>query len=88
MGYLKRFPIDTLKIDQSFVRGLTAGPSDAALVKAIIAMARSLRLRVIAEGVETEAQRALLARYGCHQHQGFLFSPALPAEVFATRLLR
>jgi sensor c-di-GMP phosphodiesterase-like protein len=73
LGYLKRFPIDTLKIDQCFVRGLTAGPSDAAVVKAIIAMAKSLRLRIIAEGVETEAQCLLLSRYGCYTCQGFLF---------------
>jgi diguanylate cyclase (GGDEF)-like protein len=88
LGYLRRFPLDTLKIDQSFVRGLTAGPSDAALVKAIIAMAKSLRLRIIAEGVETEAQRLLLSQYGCDTFQGFLFGAALPAEVFATRLSR
>lgn len=86
LGYLSRFPIDTLKIDQSFVRGLTIGPSDAALVKAIIAMGKSLRLRIIAEGVETEAQRLLLSQYGCYRCQGFLFDAALPAEVFATRL--
>ncbi|MGH8478324.1 MAG: putative bifunctional diguanylate cyclase/phosphodiesterase [Gammaproteobacteria bacterium] len=88
LGYLRRFPIDTLKIDQSFVRGLTAGSRDAALVKAIIVMARSLRLRVIAEGVETEAQRALLSRFGCPRYQGFLLAPALPAGEFATWLSR
>ena len=88
LGYLRRFPVDTLKIDQSFVRGLTAGPSDAAVVKAIIAMAKSLRLRIIAEGVETEAQCLLLSQYGCYMCQGFLFDAALPAEMFATRLSR
>lgn len=86
LSYLKRFHLDTLKVDQSFVREIDSDPRTAALVKAITAMARSLRLRVIAEGVETEAQRALLSRYGCHQHQGFLFSSALPAEAFALRL--
>ena len=86
LGYLRRFPIDTLKIDQSFVREITTDPSNAALVKAIIAMAKSLRLRIIAEGVETEAQCGLLSRSGCHICQGFLFSPALPAEAFAARL--
>ena len=80
LGYLRRFPVDTLKIDQSFVRGLTAGPSDAAVVKAIIAMAKSLRLRIIAEGVETEAQCLLLSQYGCYTCQGFLFDAALPGE--------
>ncbi|MGQ0595168.1 MAG: EAL domain-containing protein, partial [Gammaproteobacteria bacterium] len=86
LGYLKRFHLDTLKVDQSFVHEMESDPRTAALVKAITAMARSLRLRVVAEGVETEAQRALLSRYGCHQHQGFLFSPALPAEELALRL--
>lgn len=86
LGYLRRFPIDTLKIDQSFVRGLTTGSGDAALVKAIIAMAKSLRFSIIAEGVETEAQRALLSRFGCPKCQGFLFDAALPAEAFALRL--
>ncbi|MGH8590736.1 MAG: putative bifunctional diguanylate cyclase/phosphodiesterase [Gammaproteobacteria bacterium] len=86
LGYLKRFYLDTLKVDQSFVHEMESDPRTAALVKAITAMARSLRLRVVAEGVETEAQRALLSRYGCHQHQGFLFSPALPAEELALRL--
>ncbi|MGH8586372.1 MAG: putative bifunctional diguanylate cyclase/phosphodiesterase, partial [Gammaproteobacteria bacterium] len=88
LGYLRRFPIDTLKIDQSFVRGLTTDPGNATLVKAIIAMAESLRLRIIAEGVETEAQRLLLSQYGCYRCQGFLFDAALPADVFATRLSR
>ncbi len=86
LGYLRRFSVDTLKIDQSFVRGLTIDPKDAVLVKAIIAMANSMRLRIVAEGVETEAQRALLARFGCPRYQGFLFAPALPAEDFAARL--
>ena len=86
LGYLRRFPLDTLKIDQSFVQGLTAGPRHAALVKAIIAMAEAFGLSVVAEGVETEAQRLLLSQYGCYTCQGFLFDAALPAEVFATRL--
>ena len=86
LGYLKHFHLDTLKVDQSFVREMESDPRTAALIKAIIAMASSLGLRVIAEGVETEAQRLLLSQYGCHKCQGFLFSPALPAEAFALRL--
>ena len=86
LNYLKRFPIDTLKIDQSFVRDLEGDPNDAALIRAIIAMARSLQLRVIAEGVETEPQRLLLSKYGCLEYQGFLFSPPVSAEAFTARL--
>lgn len=86
LSYLKRFPLTALKIDQSFVRDLETDPSDAALVQAIIAMARSLRLRVIAEGVETEAQRTLLSRSGCREFQGYLFSPPVAAEKFAAFL--
>jgi diguanylate cyclase (GGDEF)-like protein len=86
LNYLKRFPIDTLKIDQSFVRDLESDPNDAALIRAIIAMARSLQLRVIAEGVETEPQRLLLSKYGCLEYQGFLFSPPVPVEAFTARL--
>ena len=86
LSYLKRFPLTTLKIDQSFVHDLETDPSDAALVRAIIAMARSLRLRVIAEGVESGAQRTLLSRYGCREFQGYLFSPPVAAEKFAAFL--
>ncbi|HZC00383.1 MAG TPA: EAL domain-containing protein, partial [Gammaproteobacteria bacterium] len=86
LNYLKRFPIDTLKIDQSFVRDLESDPNDAALIRAIIAMARSLQLRVIAEGAETEPQRLLLSKYGCLEYQGFLFSPPVPAEAFTARI--
>ncbi|MGH8490203.1 MAG: putative bifunctional diguanylate cyclase/phosphodiesterase [Gammaproteobacteria bacterium] len=86
LSYLKRFPLTALKIDQSFVHDLETDPSDAALVRAISAMARSLRLRVIAEGVETEAQRTLLLRSGCREFQGYLFSPPVAAEKFAAFL--
>jgi diguanylate cyclase (GGDEF)-like protein len=86
LSYLKRFPLTALKIDQSFVHDLETDPSDAALVRAIIAMARSLRLRVIAEGVESGAQRTLLSRYGCREFQGYLFSPPVAAEKFAAFL--
>ena len=86
LGYLKRFPIDTLKIDQSFVRDLATDADDATIVSAVIGMGRNLKQRVIAEGVETDAQLAFLRAQQCDQGQGFLFNHPLPAEDFA-RLL-
>ena len=86
LSYLKKFDIDYLKIDQSFVRNLGADPDDQALCEAIIVMAHKLGLKVIAEGVETEAQRALLAAYGCDYAQGWLYSKALPAAEFEALL--
>jgi diguanylate cyclase (GGDEF)-like protein len=84
--YLKQFPIDVLKIDQSFVKGVASSSEDAAITCATIAMARQLGLRVVAEGVEEQAQRDFLFRYGCSEYQGFLFSPAVPADDFAELL--
>jgi EAL domain-containing protein (putative c-di-GMP-specific phosphodiesterase class I) len=86
LAYLKRFPIEKLKIDRSFIHGVPADDSDAGIVHAIIQMARALNLKVIAEGVETQAQRQYLAREGCDQLQGFLFSPALDPVSFEERL--
>ncbi|HVS31347.1 MAG TPA: EAL domain-containing protein [Thermoanaerobaculia bacterium] len=83
LSYLKRFPIDTLKIDQSFVRDINSDPDTAAIVMAIIAMAHSLRLKVIAEGVEYSDQATFLKRYLCDQMQGYLIKPPVPAEEFA-----
>ena len=80
--YINSFPIDRLKIDQSFVSNLDGSGSDAAIVHAIIGLAKNLKLEVIAEGVETEAQRAWLAAEGCDGMQGFLFSRPIPGDEF------
>jgi len=86
LSYLRRFPIDVLKIDQSFIRGLSHDSSDAALVGAIISLGKSLNLNVIAEGVETAQELAFLKDHHCEEGQGYYFSKALPVDAFA-RLL-
>jgi diguanylate cyclase (GGDEF)-like protein len=86
LSYLRRFPIDVLKIDQSFIRGLSNDTNDAALVSAIISLGKSLDLNVIAEGVETEEQLAFLKAHQCEEGQGYYFSEALPADAFAQLL--
>ena len=83
LAYLKRFPIDKLKIDIAFVRDIVTNPDDAAIALAIISMAHSLHMQVIAEGVETRAQMAYLRRHRCDEIQGFHFSRALPADELA-----
>ncbi|HLA79577.1 MAG TPA: EAL domain-containing protein [Vicinamibacteria bacterium] len=88
LNYLKRLPIDTLKIDQSFVRDVTTDPDDAAIASAIIGLAQTLKLAVVAEGVETREQLAFLVSRGCHRMQGRLFSDALPAEACQAFLAR
>ncbi|MBA1194832.1 MAG: diguanylate cyclase/phosphodiesterase with [Pseudomonas sp.] len=86
LTYLKRLPVDTLKIDQSFVRDALLDTNDAEIVRAIVAMARSLRLTVIAEGVELPEQLAFLEQLNCHLYQGYLYSRPLPLEAFRALL--
>jgi diguanylate cyclase (GGDEF)-like protein/PAS domain S-box-containing protein len=88
LQYLKRLPLDQLKIDQSFVRDIAIDNSDKAIVRTIIAMAQSLEINVIAEGVETAAQRQQLLVMGCHFFQGYLFSRPVPIEQFEALLKR
>jgi EAL domain-containing protein (putative c-di-GMP-specific phosphodiesterase class I) len=87
LSYLKHFPIDIIKIDPSFVKDVGAGRQQEALVKAVIRLGHSLKQIIIAEGVETEIQRDFLLEQGCHEVQGFLFSPPLPADQVRESLL-
>ncbi len=87
LSYLARLPVDTLKIDRSFVVGMTQGPQGLALVSTIINLAHSLKLMVVAEGVETEEQSRLLTLLGCDEMQGFLHSRPVPTETFERHFL-
>ncbi len=86
LSYLRRFPVNGVKVDRSFIRNLEDDHEDAALASAIISMAKSLNLSVVAEGVETDGQLEFLRERGCDEYQGFLFSPAVPADEFETLL--
>jgi diguanylate cyclase len=86
LSYLKEFPIDALKVDESFVREISDDLRSASIVRAILSMGKSLNQRVIAEGVETAEQFALLRAQGCQEGQGFYFSRPLTAEHFAQLL--
>ena len=87
LAYLRRLPLDQLKIDQSFVRDLLIDPNSVAIAKTIIVLSQAMSLSVIAEGVETEMQRVLLDSLGCHAFQGYLFSRPLPIETLDRLLL-
>lgn len=87
LAYLKKFPLQKLKIDRSFIQGLPDDESDLAIITAVTSLGHALRLEVVAEGVETEAQRDILVKLQCDQYQGFLCAPGLPAAEFA-RMLR
>ncbi|MHC5735569.1 putative bifunctional diguanylate cyclase/phosphodiesterase [Nostoc sp.] len=86
LNYLKRFPVNMLKIDQSFVQDVMSNPDSAAVTDAIIALAKSLRLKITAEGVETQEQLDYLKKQGCHEGQGYYFSCPMPAEIIAQML--
>ena len=88
LQYLKRLPLDQLKIDQLFVRDIAVDSSDIAIVRTIVAIAQSLGMEVIAEGVETEQQRQLLLKNGCSNFQGYLFGNPVPIEQFEAMIRR
>jgi EAL domain-containing protein (putative c-di-GMP-specific phosphodiesterase class I) len=88
LSYLKRFPIDTLKVDRSFVQDITTDPDGAAITCAIISMAKSLKKKVVAEGVETFEQFEFLRKQGCDEIQGYYFSSPLSAEDFERKILQ
>jgi EAL domain-containing protein (putative c-di-GMP-specific phosphodiesterase class I) len=86
LSQLRQLPIDEVKIDKSFVLGMSTSQGEAFIARSIIELAHNLGLRVVAEGVEEQGQMDFLASYGCSEYQGFLFSPAVPADAFAELL--
>jgi EAL domain-containing protein (putative c-di-GMP-specific phosphodiesterase class I) len=88
LNYLKRLPIQRIKIDRSFVQDIATDPDDRTIISAVTAMAHSMKMKVLAEGVETEEQLAFLRTTGCDEMQGFLFSRPVPADEFAEMLAR
>jgi EAL domain-containing protein (putative c-di-GMP-specific phosphodiesterase class I) len=87
LSYLSKLPLDTLKIDRSFVHDMTGGRQGSVLVSSIISLAHSLKLNVVAEGVETEEQSTLLRALGCDELQGYLFGRPAPSELFESTYL-
>jgi len=87
LNYLKKLPVDVLKIDRSFIVDIESDPNDSAIVAGIIALAKSLHMTTVAEGVETEAQRRILQRLGCDSFQGYLVSKPVPPRLFAEQFL-
>jgi EAL domain-containing protein (putative c-di-GMP-specific phosphodiesterase class I) len=87
LNYLKRLPVDVLKIDRSFISDIESDPSDSAIVAGIIGLAKSLKMKTVAEGVETEEQRQILEKLGCDNYQGYLFSKPLTSKLFAKKFL-
>ena len=88
LAYLKRFPLDVIKIDRTFIRDVTTDPDDATIAVAMIKLAHSLGLKVVAEGVETRPQLDFLIKHGCDEMQGFYFSRPLPLESASQALIK
>ena len=87
LNYLKRLPVDVLKIDRSFIQDIETDPSDSAIVSGIVALAETLNMETVAEGVETEGQRAILKKLGCNSFQGYLVAKPKPADKFEEQFL-
>jgi EAL domain-containing protein (putative c-di-GMP-specific phosphodiesterase class I) len=87
LSYLAKLPVDTLKIDRSFITDMASGHEGSALVSTIISLAHALKLKVVAEGVETQEQLRLLSSLGCDEYQGYLFGKPVPAEIFSAKYL-